>query len=121
MKKNQTRRKTLRVPVYTVVYLRQSDFNEVGGKMYNLSIGGLGVKTNYPISTGERLALSFRLPNTIGLVNGVGQVVWRQFHGDNPGQRETLFTAGIKFLSIGRSSRKAVHDYVRMSNSSLVG
>jgi Tfp pilus assembly protein PilZ len=119
MKKNQTRRKTLRVPVYTVVYLRQSDFNEVGGKMYNLSIGGLGVKTNYPISTGERLALSFHLPNTVGRVNGVGQVVWRQFHGDKPGHRETLFTAGIKFLNIGRSSRKAVHDYVRMSNSSF--
>jgi hypothetical protein len=121
VKKNQTRRKTLRVQVYTIVYLRQSDFNEVGGKMYNLSIGGLGVKTNYPISTGERLTLSFHLPNTIGLVNGVGQVVWRQFHGDNPGRRGTLFTAGIKFLRIDRPSRKAVHDYVRMSNSSLVG
>ena len=116
-----TRRKTLRVPVSCIIHLQQNDLNELAGKMFNLSAGGFGVKTNYPISIKERLTVAFHLPDTIGRVTGLGQVVWRQFHGDNLGHRETLFTAGIKFLSIDRPSRKAVHDYVRMSNSSLVG
>ncbi len=110
----QTRRKTTRVPVFCIVHLLQTDLNKVGGKMYNLSIGGFGLKTNYPISIAEQLTVAFQLPKTIGLVSGLGQVVWRQFHGDTPGHEKTLFTAGIEFLSLSKPSRKAVRDCVRM-------
>jgi len=113
----QTRRKNPRVPVSCIVHLRQIDLNELAGKMYNLSIGGFGLRTNYPISIAERLTVTFQLPETIGLVSGLGQVVWRQFHGDTPGHEKTLFTAGIEFLSLSKPSRKAVRDCVRMSVS----
>jgi Tfp pilus assembly protein PilZ len=113
----QTRRKTLRVPVSCVVHLRQIDLNELAGKMFNLSAGGFGVKTNYPISITERLTVAFHLPDTIGPVTGQGQVVWRQFHGDTPGHEKTLFTVGIQFLSLSKQSRKVVRDYVKMSNA----
>ena len=113
----QTRRKTTRVPVSCTVHLRQIDLNELAGKMYNSSIGGFGLRTNYPISIAERLTVTFQLPKTIGLVSGLGRVVWRQFHGDTPGHEKTLFTAGIEFLSLSKPSRKAVRDCVRMSVS----
>ena len=113
----QTRRKTPRVPVSCVVHLRQIDLNELAGKMFNLSAEGFGIKTNYPISTRERLTVAFQLPDTIGLVTGQGQVVWRQFHGDTPGHEKTLFTAGIQFLRLSKQSRKVVREYVRMSHA----
>ena len=50
-------------------------------------------------------------------VRAEGEVVWRQFHGDTPGHKGALFTVGIRFLSLGEPSRKAVHDYVRISNA----
>ena len=112
-----TRRKTLRVPVSCIVHLQQNDLNELAGKMFNLSAGGFGVKTNYPISITERLTVAFHLPDTIGPVTGQGQVVWRQFHGDTPGHEKTLFTVGIQFLSLSKQSRKVVRDYVKMSNA----
>ncbi len=109
-----TRRKTLRVPVSCIIHLQQNDLNELAGKMFNLSAGGFGVKTNYPISIKERLTVAFHLPDTIGRVTGLGQVVWRQFHSDSPGHEKTIFTAGIKFLGLSKPSRKAVRDCVRL-------
>jgi Tfp pilus assembly protein PilZ len=103
--------------VSCIVHLQQDDLNEFAGKMCNLSTGGFGVKTNYPISIKERLTLAFNLPNTIGRVTGLGQVAWRQFHGDGLGHEKTIFTAGIKFLGLSKSSRRAVRDCVRMSVS----
>ena len=110
----QTRRKNPRVSISCIVHLRQIDLNELAGKMHNLSIGGFGLGTNYPISIAERLTVTFQLPETIGLVSGLGQVVWRRFHGDSPGDEKTLFTAGIEFLSLSKPSRKAVRDCIRM-------
>lgn len=100
-----------------VVHLRQIDLNELAGKMVNLSAEGFGIKINYPISTKEQLTVAFHLPDTIGPVTGLGQVVWRQFHGDTPGHEKTLFTAGIQFLRLSKQSRKVVRDYIRMSHA----
>ena len=114
---HQSRRQTPRVGASSTVHLRQTGVNDMGGKIYNLSTGGIGIRTNYPIAKRELLALAFRLPDTFGLVQAEGEVVWRQFHGDTPGHEGTLFTAGIRFLSLDETSRKAVHDYVRISNA----
>ena len=117
LEQHQTRRKAPRVKVSSMVHLRPDDLKEVGGKIYNLSTGGIGIRTNYPIAKRKRLTLVFHLPDTIGHVRAEGEVVWRQFHGDTPGHEGTLFTAGIRFLSLGEPSRKAVHDYIRISNA----
>ena len=117
LERQQSRREALRVKASSMVHLRQADLKEVGGKIYNLSTGGIGIRTNYPIAMRERLTLVFHLPDTIGPVRAEGEVVWRQFYGDTPGHEGTLFTAGIRFLSLGEQSRKAVHDYVRISNT----
>jgi hypothetical protein len=117
LERQQSRREALRVKVSSIVNLMQADFNQVGGKIYNLSTGGIGIRTNYPIAEREWLSLVFDLPDTIGHVRAEGEVVWRQFHGDTPGHKGALFTVGIRFLSLGEPSRKAVHDYVRISNA----
>jgi len=116
LERQQSRREALRVRVSSTVHLRQANLKEVGGEIYNLSTGGIGIRTNYPIAKRERLALVFHLPDTIGHIRAEGEVVWRQFHGDTPGHEGTLFTAGIRFLSLGEPFRKAVHDYVSISN-----
>ena len=117
LEQHQSRRKGLRVEVFSTVHLRQVDLNETVGKIYNLSTGGIGINTNYPFAKRERLTLAFHLPDTIGPAQTEGEVVWRQFHGDTPGHEGTLFTAGIRFLSLDEPSRKAVHDYIRISNA----
>ena len=117
LEQHQTRRKAPRVKVSSTVHFRQVDLNETGGKIYNLSTGGIGINTNYPVARKERLTLAFHLPDTIGAVQAEGEVVWRQFHGDTPGHKGRLYTAGIRFLSLDETSRKAVHDYVRISNA----
>lgn len=116
LERHQSRRETPRVEASSTVHLRQTGVNDMGGKIYNLSTGGIGIRTNYPIAKRELLALAFRLPDTIGLVQAEGEVVWRQFHGDTPGHEGTLFTAGIRFLSLDEPSRNAIYDYIRISN-----
>ena len=114
---HQRRRKGPRVEVSSTVHFRQVELSETGGKIHNLSTGGIGINTNYPIARKERLTLAFHLPDTVGTVQAEGEVVWRQFHGDTPGHEGRLFTAGIRFLSLDETSRKAVHDYIRISNA----
>jgi hypothetical protein len=75
----------------------------VGGKVLNLSAGGIAIKTNCPIRIGEHLTVEFVDPKTLNVQKWKGQVVWRQFHGDSSVQAEALFTAGIKFLNLNNS------------------
>ena len=75
------------------------------GHAYNLSVGGLAIKTNYPIGTGEQLILEFREPTTFKPLRLEGQVAWRQFNGDTPSEEDALFTAGIKFLDLADPTR----------------
>ena len=117
LEQNQTRRKAPRVEVSSTVHLQQVDLNETVGRINNLSTGGIGINTNYPVARKERLTLAFHLPDTVGTVQAEGEVVWRQFHGDTPGHEGPLFTAGIRFLSLGEPSRKAVQDYIRISSA----
>ena len=60
----------------------------------------MAIKTNCPIRVGEQLTVEFVEPKTFNFQKVKGQVVWRQFHGDSSVQAETLFTAGIKFLTL---------------------
>ena len=66
LEQHQTRRKAPRVEISSTVHLRQADLQEMGGKIYNLSTGGIGINTNYHIARRERLTLAFHLLDTIG-------------------------------------------------------
>jgi hypothetical protein len=97
------RRKHQRVPVSFIVNCQQADLTRAGGIAYNLSAGGIAIKTNCPISAEEQLTVEFVKPKTLNAHKVKGKVVWRQFHGDISVQAEALFTAGIKFLNINDS------------------
>ena len=77
MQVQRTSRKAPRVPVSFMASCCQQDLNELGVKAYNLSPGGIGIKTNYPLSMKERLAVAFQLPDTFDTVLCVtGEVAW---------------------------------------------
>ena len=100
MQSRQNRRKYPRVSASFLVNCQQADLTRVGGKALNWSPGGIAIKTNCPICIGEQLTVEFVEPKTLNVRKVMGQVVWRQFHGDSSEQEETLFTAGIKFLNL---------------------
>jgi len=113
MREQKNRRKALRVPASLIARCCQKNLNEVGMRVHDLSIGGMGIKTNYPLSLKERLAVSFQLKNNLSKVLCVtGEVAWLQYHGDNPGPEETFFSGGIKFLNLQESSVVILLQYV---------
>jgi Tfp pilus assembly protein PilZ len=114
MREQKNRRKAPRVPASLIARCCQKDLNEVGMRVHDLSIGGMGIKTNYPLSLKERLAVAFQLKNNLSKVLCVtGEVAWLQYHGDNPGREATFFSGGIKFLNLQESSVAILHKYVR--------
>ena len=102
-------------PVSFLVRCQQADLTEVGGKAYNLGTEGIAIKTNCPIRIGDELAVEFHLPDTLKPLKLAGEVAWRQFHGDSPGQEETLFTAGIKFVELEEPLRTVIYEYTQSS------
>ncbi len=115
MQSQWNRRKYPRLPVSFLIYCQQADLSIIGGKAYNLSAGGMAIKTNCPISVGEQLTVEFVEPKTLNLYKVKGEVVWRQFHGDTFAEVEVLFTAGIKFLNL----EGAFRTFLRESLQSL--
>jgi hypothetical protein len=108
----EQRRKSQRLPVSFLVYCQQAEQASIVGKAYNLSTDGVALKTNYPISKNEKLVMEFLVPNRDSPFRMVGEVMWRQFHGDTKGQQETLFSAGIKFIDIEAALRRAIEQYL---------
>jgi LysM repeat protein/Tfp pilus assembly protein PilZ len=86
--------------------------NEIATKVFNLSKGGIGIKTNYPISPKERLAVAFDIPDTTNIVSVTGEVAWRQSRRDVLKVGEPVYTAGIKFLTLDEPSRSLISDYI---------
>ena len=114
MQAQRTSRKAPRVPVSFIASCCQQDLNELGGKAYNLSPGGIGIKTNYPLSVKERLAVAFQLPDTFNTVLCVsGEVAWIQCNGDVPRREKAFFTVGIKFLNVQESTRGILQEYIQ--------
>jgi hypothetical protein len=102
------------VPVSFIASCCQQDLNELRGKAYNLSPGGIGIKTNYPLSVKEHLAVAFQLPDLLKTVLCVtGEVAWLQYHGITAGQETTFFSGGIKFLNLHEFSIGSLHEYVQ--------
>ena len=114
MQEEQTRRQSPRVSISFIAYCCQEDLNEVGIRVCNLSTGGMGIKTNYPLSLKERLAIAFQLPgslNTVLCLNA--EVTWLQPKGGPLGQNVTFFTGGIKFRHLQESTQVILKEYTQ--------
>ena len=108
LQSQQNRREDRRVPVFFFVSCKHPDRIELRGAAYNLSVGGVAIRTNYPIGAGELLTVEFLEPTAFTPVRLEGQVAWRQFHGDTPSEEDALFTAGIKFLDLADPTRALI-------------
>ena len=108
LQSHQNRREDPRVSVCFYVCCKHPDMIELRGAAYNLSVGGVAIKTNYPIGKGELLIVEFLEPKTFKPVRLEGQVAWRQSHGHTPSEEDTLFTAGIKFLGLAEPTRALI-------------
>ena len=111
-----SRRKELRVAVSFLVSCQGFNHNRLGAKALNLSAGGVAIKTNYPVNIGEQYKMEFIVPDKRYTIEVVGKVAWREFHGDNPGPKEALFTAGIKFLNLEERFRTLIYEHTHSSS-----
>lgn len=117
MQNQSNRRKYQRVPVSFLINCLRADLSRIGGKAYNLSEGGIAIKTNCPISTGEQLTVEFVKPESGSVHKVEGEVVWSQFHGDTVAQIGAMFTAGIKFFIFEGSLRTVVGEFIQDSSN----
>lgn len=111
LKGEQQRRKSHRVPVSFLLSCQHIDRASIGARAYNLSAEGIAIKTKYPVSKNEILGMKFLVPGRSSPLRVLGEVVWRQFHGDTKGGQESL-SAGIKFLDIEDFLRSAIEKYL---------
>ena len=108
----QQRRKSHRVSVSFFVCCQQTDLVRIQAKARNLSTEGIAIETNDPISKDEKLGMEFFVPSSRNPFRVVGEVMWLQFHGETNGRQETLFIAGVRFLDIEDSLRRAIEHYL---------
>ena len=120
MQKQQTRRRSARMSISCIVICESADLTKFGGEAYNLSTGGIALKTNSPISIREQFTVELVVLNDYNSLRVEGIVVWRRFHGDSPGQEATLFTAGVSFLDLREPAFTIIRDYIQSSTTSLV-
>lgn len=112
----RNRRKEMRVAVSLLVSCQDLTHTRLGAKAFNLSAGGVAIKTNYPISIGEQYTMEFIVPDKRYTIEVVGEVAWREFLGDKPGPKEALFTAGIKFLNLEDHLRTLIREHTKSSS-----
>jgi hypothetical protein len=117
MQNLSNRRKHQRIPVSFLINCLRADLSRIGGKVYNLSEGGIAIKTNCPVTNGEQLTVEFVEPVSGNVHMVEGEVVWSQFHGDAVAQIGAMFTAGIKFLIFEGSLRTLVGEFIQDSSS----
>ena len=115
----QQRRKSRRLAVSLLVQCQQTDLTRIRAEAYNLSTEGIAIRTNSPVSKNEKLIMELFVPNRSNPFRVVGEVRWRQFHGDTKSQLKTLFSAGIKFMDIEDSIRSAIYQYLLTARDQL--
>ena len=117
MQNLSNRRKHQRIPVSFLIDCLRADLSRIGGKVYNVSEGGIAIKTNCPISKGEQLTVEFIEPVSGNVHKVKGEVVWSRFHGDAVTQIGAMFTAGIKFVVFEGSLRTLIGEFLQDSSS----
>ena len=118
MHKQHIGRQSARVSISSIVTCESADLAKFAGKAYNLSTGGIALKTNYPIRIRDQFVAELPVPNDDNPIRVEGKVVWRIFHGDSPGQEDTLFTVGIRFLNLTELSLAVICNYIEHLRSS---
>ena len=90
--------------------VRERDFKLVADRVLNLSTQGMLVAPADPVLTGEKLIVSFQLPNSGGWVDATA-IVARVIHGRRPGEfRRAL---GLEFEGLDAGSQGILADLLK--------
>ncbi|MBN1607018.1 MAG: PilZ domain-containing protein [Polyangiaceae bacterium] len=100
--RSRTSRRTLRARCQVV---RERDFRLVADRVKNLSASGMLVAPADPVLTGERLIVSFRLPQSDFWIDAEA-VVSRVVHGRRAG--ENTRALGVQFDNLDPEARRAL-------------
>lgn len=94
----------------TCQVVRERDFRLVADRIENLSVNGVLVTPADPVLTGERLILTFQLPDW-GMWVDAEAVVARVIHGRRPG--ECARSLGLEFEFLDGRSKFALECHLR--------
>ncbi len=88
----------------------QSPTNFYTGFAVNISTGGIFVATHVPAKVGEKIPLSFTLPNTPRTIEATGVVCWYREY--NPVYPETHPGMGLRFEDLNGEDEKIINEYI---------
>ncbi len=89
----------------------QIDESLFTGYSFNISTGGVFIRTVYPPPENTRLELSFNLPRGGKPIRTAGTVVWRsEYRPDAPMAYPPGI--GVKFTAIDQQDRRAITDHI---------
>jgi uncharacterized protein (TIGR02266 family) len=105
----EDKRKSARVPVDFEARFESAGRDYVG-RVLNLSLDGLFLKTQQLFDTNDRLNLSFRLPGTLQTLNLNSRVIWG---GSIEGSVARTFGLGVHFEEVPATVRQQLDNYIR--------
>ncbi len=88
-----------------------TETNFYTGFAMNISAGGIFVATHVPAEVGERIPVSFLLPNNPKPIEIIGEVRWNREY--NPIYPDTHPGMGLKFVDISDEEKEIINDYIR--------
>ena len=101
------RRRQLRITKkFKVSYRSPRAF--VNSYLFNLSVGGLFVKTDEPMKPGERLSLKIFLPDKDDALEVVGEVIWSTKEEKVTPDKTFPPGMGVKFLNLSTEEIKRI-------------
>jgi len=106
---NQAPRRDLSVPLPVGVQRRDGSFRHE--YLVNVSVSGLCLHMQAPVSVGEELSVAFRLPSDTAVIQGVCKVVWTSHGGEVP-PYPRFFETGVYLAEISDSDRRRIEVFV---------
>jgi len=105
----EDKRKSARVPVDFEARF-ESGGRDYVGRVLNLSLDGLFLKTQQLFDTNDRLNLSFRLPGSLQTLEIDSRVIWG---GSIEGSATRTFGLGLHFEEVPATVRQQLDNYIR--------
>ena len=107
---NQAPRRDLSVPLPVGVQRADGSFRHE--YLVNVSMTGLGLHMQEPVSVGEEVSVAFRLPFDTVVIQGVCKVVWTSHEG--AAHRVTrFFETGLYLAEISEADRSRIEVFVQ--------
>ena len=103
------KRRSLRVPLM-VLEVKWKQFSRVlFGELQNISMGGLFMSVERPLTVGERFPVEFFLPGKKTKISCIGEVSWTRPYAEEGAGSEGV---GVRFVGLDKSKVKAIGQWM---------